>query len=375
MKILITRSSEMQTIGGAELSARDQCRVLKQLGHQPVMMTNNTRLRRGLGDKGIASIRGWYIQNYTPPLRHILFWLGLPLKLVWDVAATLIIRPDVINPHTREDQITLTLTKFIHRRPVVWKDPGDMVFVLTRKHGLLGGIYKRLYLAAAHRADHIYMLNDEHVQQLGQALGSTDKISAIPSSILYEDYSPTNREPSDSLVFGSISRLTPEKDIATLVRAFLQISTSVPEAKLLIYGDGPQKRTLQEMAEGYDSITFAGWSDDVSTSLNTIDIFVHPAIAEGWGRNIKEAMYFGKPIIGSRVGGIAKQIEDGETGLLFEPGNIEELADKMLILANDSNLREQLAANAHQKALNDGDFVRVVEEQILPIYRAATSGK
>lgn len=378
MKVLITRSSENQVTGGAELSARDQCRVLKKLGHKPILLTNNSRLRNELKEQGIQAIRGLYIQNYSPPIRYILFWLGLLIKIPWDLLVVLIHKPHVINPHTREDQITLTLTKPIHRRPVVWKDPGDMVFVLTRKHGLLGRVYKNLYLYSAKKADYIYMLNDDHVALLGKILGSPNKISSIPSSILYDDYSPANlnrNEKNGSVIFGSICRLEPEKNIATLIKAFQVIRYELPDAKLVIYGDGSERGLLEEMVEGYDSITLAGWSNDVSESLNSIDIFIHPALEEGWGRNIKEAMYFGKAIIGSRVGGIKKQIEDGKTGVLFEPGNVDELAEKMMRLARDKELRVNLGNSAKEKAIKDGDFTQIVENHILPIYVSVTSRK
>lgn len=358
-------------VGGAELSARDQCRVLQQLGHRPIMMTNNRRIRHELAEHNIGTVRGWYIQNFAPPLRYILFWLGIPLKFVWDIIVVLVTKPDVINPHSREDQITLTLGRLIHRRPVVWKDPGDMVFVLNKKHGFFGDIYKRLYLAATRRADHIYLLNPDHLDRLASVIGSESRLSAVPSSILYADYSPANDHEDRGLIFGSISRLVPEKDIASLIRAFIQVETELDDARLIIYGDGPEKAILQEMAEGYDSISFAGWSDDISASLNSIDVFVQPALEEGWGRNIKEAMYFGKPIIGSRAGGIAQQIIDGQTGLLFPPGDSNSLADKMLHLSRNPELRRQLAKAARQKALADGDFTQVIEEQILPIYIAA----
>jgi len=64
---------------------------------------------------------------------------------------------------------------------------------------------------------------------------------------------------------------------------------------------------------------------------------------------VLEAMAFGKPIIGSRIGGIPEQIEDGTTGLLFEMGNTVELTEKMAHLTDNAELRDQMGCAARRK--------------------------
>src|SRR5690606_23904333 len=92
---------------------------------------------------------------------------------------------------------------------------------------------------------------------------------------------------------------------------------------------------------------------------------------EGWGRNVKEAMYFSLPVVGSDVGGIADQIDDGKTGLLFEPKNVNQLEKQLDKLIKDSKLRTKLGKAAHNKAVADGDYVDLVKNQILPIFKSA----
>jgi glycosyltransferase involved in cell wall biosynthesis len=64
---------------------------------------------------------------------------------------------------------------------------------------------------------------------------------------------------------------------------------------------------------------------------------------------VLEAMAFGKPIIGSRIGGIPEQVEDGKTGLLFEMGNVQQLSRKMEVLAEDKELRKEMGRAAREK--------------------------
>jgi glycosyltransferase involved in cell wall biosynthesis len=64
---------------------------------------------------------------------------------------------------------------------------------------------------------------------------------------------------------------------------------------------------------------------------------------------VLEAMALGKPVIGSRIGGIPEQIDDGKTGFLFEMGNVEELSSKMLLISENSDLRRRMGAAARKK--------------------------
>lgn len=378
MKILITRSSENQTTGGAELSAKDQAIVLKKLGYNPVFLSNNTNLRSVLKKSSISAYPSIYMQRFKPPLRYVYFFAVAPFKFLYDLIIALAVRPDIINPHTREDQISFTLLKPLHRRPVVWKDPGDMFFVFNQPHSAFGRFYKKLYLYASKKADAIYLLNDSDRDSLLALLGKEygSKLYSIPSSILYDEYSPSYEiKQSDTLIFGSICRLTDIKNISTTISAYLDIKNKLPKSQLLIVGDGPDRPNLEAIAKGDPDIIFTGPTKDISPHLNNIDIFIHSALQEGWGRNIKEAMYFGKPVIGANVGGIAKQITDRENGLLFNPKDIKQLTNLMLELASDKKLRQKIATNARKKATKDGDFTNIIQDQIIPIYKSVTSAK
>jgi len=102
--------------------------------------------------------------------------------------------------------------------------------------------------------------------------------------------------------------------------------------------------------------------------MTRIDISVQPSEFEGWGRNIKEAMYFGKPVVGSNIGGIALQINDGFNGLLFDAKNVSGLVMQLEKLINNPPLRKKLGNAAKQKALKDGDYKSLAKNKILPLF-------
>lgn len=378
MNILISRISH-DTIGGAELSAFDQAVILKELGHTPVLATNLSILQKRAKEEGFRTVWFPWVNRGPGPLRMAIFLLFLPFTFIWAVVVCARVRPDIINPHSREDQNAFTLTKWVHRRPVIWKDAGDIRSQFSDKYytrsflkDLFRSFYRGIQRTAIKHSDHIYLLNEGDQKNLNKIMGydTSSKTSVAPSSIIYKYYdlkAPPLPDANRKIIIGTLARLEEDKGIQYLIEAAKNLKVSGVE--YWIMNDGSYKPYLENLAGGMDNIKFFSRGDNVSERLNSFDIFVHPAEVEAWGRVIKEAMYFGLPIIGSRVGGIKRQIEHNETGLLFTPGDLNELTGYLRLLITDKGLRERLGKSAQEKAVKDGDFSKIVQESILPIYQ------
>lgn len=174
-----------------------------------------------------------------------------------------------------------------------------------------------------------------------------DKIQVLHNGIDTKEYLPNYTDQGYGLYFG---RLSKEKGIETLLKAYQKTTRDFP---LKIVGTGPMEA---ELRMEYPAAEFLGYkSGDELNDLIANAAFV--VVPSEWYENcsmvVLEAMAFGKPIIGSRIGGIPEQINDGETGFLFEMGNSEELAEKMSILAADSGLRQLLGRSARRKLENE----------------------
>jgi glycosyltransferase involved in cell wall biosynthesis len=373
MKVLISRGC-WYGFGGAEISAADQAVVLRQMGYQVVFLTNSKLLRQQLKSQGVRVRRSLWAQKFTGIARHLHFALVWPLMWIQYAWITLREQPDVINPHSREDQIVFTLLRGLHRRPVVWKDPSDLRYQLKpERTGGSGHWYEKLLRRAIAQADHIYVLNEDDrellIAEMADPAASASKVSAIPSSILYAKYdraaSPlAKRAP----VIGTIIRLEESKGVQYLIEAVKRLPESLAW-ELWIVGEGSYRKALEKQAGGDSRIVFLGHRSEVSPYYRTFDVFVQPATNEGWGRTVKEASYFGVPIVGSRSGGIALQIKDGETGMLFTPGDSKEICSCLTQLLSNAELRTRLAANARVWAEQTGDFNNIVEDRIIPLYR------
>jgi glycosyltransferase involved in cell wall biosynthesis len=373
LRILVSRNSS-GAIGGAELSAADQAVVLDSLGHK-VFFTSNLKTLRAKLPKSVKSY-AWSSIESPKILRSIRILYLMPLGFIRAVYLTLKIKPDVINPHSREDQIAFTLTKFIHKKPVVWKNAGDLRYqILPQRSSLLARFTQRLLKAALRRADKVFSLSSADNGYLFKAVSGLDeqRFLAIPSGILFANYNKNNplKHKSSRLIIGTIIRLHKDKGVQDLIKSFIDLHKNHPATELWIVGDGDYRAQLEQLAKNEDCIKFFGQQENVSKYYTAMDIFVQPAHQEPWGRNVVEAMYFGKTFVGSNIGGIAEQIEDGRTGLLFKTGDVNDLAAKLEMLVSSTALRKRLGVAAQQEIAKNGDFRNIVELRILPVYLQA----
>jgi len=151
---------------------------------------------------------------------------------------------------------------------------------------------------------------------------------------------------SQDVVIIEVASLTANKGHHFLLNAFQQIYKKNPTIKLIIVGDGPLQSTIQEEAKklGMESaVIFTGQRKDVYELLAMSDIFILPSmIREGLSIAMIEAMAMGLPVIGSNVGGIPELIEDRVSGFLVSPGDTDQLARIIDLLATEQDLRKRL---------------------------------
>jgi len=114
------------------------------------------------------------------------------------------------------------------------------------------------------------------------------------------------------------------------------------------------------------NIKFTGFIpyDDLRALYSACDIFVLPSFEEGDPIALKEALASGKPLIGSRVGGIPIQIRDSWNGFLVEPGNEKQLAEKIKYLIENEEERERMGKNSKRLAEEEFDWGKIAERYL-----------
>jgi len=187
-----------------------------------------------------------------------------------------------------------------------------------------------------------------------------------PCCTLPEEY---GMEPGSQIV-GVVARLEPEKGHATLIEAWPQVLRAVPDAYLLIVGEGSRREALEAQAREMrvaHRVVFTGRRDDVPSVTAALDVAVLPSYREAQGLSILEAMALSRPVVASNVGGIPEMIEDGVTGLLVPPHDADALAHSISRLLLDHPLADTLARAGHD-LVHDRFCVELMVSEIQAIY-------
>lgn len=158
--------------------------------------------------------------------------------------------------------------------------------------------------------------------------------------------------PDDALVIGTVARLASEKGLDRLIKAFGKLYISHRSARLVIAGDGPLRAALEEQvchAGLSESVYFLGYRSDVEAVLSEFDLFVLPSLTEGIPLALLEAMAAGVPVLATAVGGVPEVVEDGRSGRLVPPDDVEALHQALEHLAGDPTARAHFARAARAR--------------------------
>ncbi len=175
-----------------------------------------------------------------------------------------------------------------------------------------------------------------------------ERIAVCPNGIDPNVFRPSPEPREGPLVIGTVCGLHRWKGLTTLLDAFAIICKLQSGMRLVIVGSGSMRAELQSHArklEIFDDVTFQPGTSDVTSWLRKFDIFVLPSLSEAFSNALMEAMACGCCAVASDVGGNPELIQHNHTGLLFEVGNADNLAQALRTLIEDPVLRKRLAEN------------------------------
>ncbi|MFA6392130.1 MAG: glycosyltransferase family 4 protein [Patescibacteria group bacterium] len=167
-------------------------------------------------------------------------------------------------------------------------------------------------------------------------------------------------------IIGTIARLEKEKGIEYLIRAIELAKDIIPKIRLVIVGDGNEKRNLTWLTNSLhmtERIQFVGFQNHVDHWIKDFDVFVLPsAIRESFGIVLIDAMANLRPVIASRIGGIVEIVDHNETGILVEPKNPEAIANAIIYLYNHPEETMEIIKNARKKVETNFTKQRMFDE-------------
>lgn len=176
---------------------------------------------------------------------------------------------------------------------------------------------------------------------------SVKDVLAISCGIDAHNYTPDFKPKSENLIV-FLGRMAEEKQVDKLLRAFAKLDPAL-NAKLELMGGGDQEKPWRALAASLglgDRVHFASYVEDdyLRSTLTRAKVFAMPSIAELQSISTMEAMASGLPIVGANAMALPHLVHDGENGFLFEPGNVDELAEKLtavLTMPHDEMVKMQ----------------------------------
>lgn len=171
--------------------------------------------------------------------------------------------------------------------------------------------------------------------------------------------------PDDSIVIASAGRLSPEKNYASMIEVAHIVTAQERHAHFVVFGEGCLRHELAEKVKLLgltNQFQFPGFRKGLPSILREIDIFMLPSFTEGLPNVALEAFAAKKPIVATAVGGTPEVVTHGESGYLTEPRQIELMAQYILQLIRDSQLRNTMGLSGYAHVKNNFTFAKQTKE-------------
>ncbi len=336
-------------IGGAQKVLLDQARWFHQRGHQVTVIFLYDKENLHAAWQGNSNFPVNVVIPYKPGIRKtsiVLRTLGSLYRL-WRI-----LRQggfDVVEAFTHDSNMFILPLAWITSIPVR----------LATHHGVIDGFPRWRQdihtFIVNHIADALIAVSSKIQDQAIQERIRKDRIVVIQNGIeplSLEGINPplvrkeTGLHPADPFLI-SVGRLVYQKAHQVLVSAMPIILKEFPSAKLGICGDGILRAELETQIQELglsESVKLLGKSHHVARFLCIADIFVLPSRWEGLPIALLEAMSVGLPVVATRVEGVDEVVFDGEHGLLVDVGDINALAQAILQLLRDPEIRRKMGS-------------------------------
>lgn len=188
-------------------------------------------------------------------------------------------------------------------------------------------------------------------------------------------FTDTPSEPRAKPTVVSIARIDPLKDILTLIRSAAKVKESIPDAQIIIYGSVSvpsyyeECLALREQLQLQETVIFAGHTSNMAAAYQSGDLVVLSSISEAFPYSVVEAMMSGKAIVSTDVGGVKEAV--GEAGILVSPRDPDALAEGMVRLLQNAELRHSLGRDGRERAMNFFTLDKVLDLHLKSYIRLA----
>lgn len=330
-------------------------------------------LAKGLRDRGHEPL---VIAPPHSPLLEKARAAGLAVTAVstrseWDVLAAKRIRsrlqawrPDVVHAHDARSHTIAILALGTNSR---------IPLLVTRRVAFAPRLARVKY---GRRVSRFIAISNAVKKAMTAAGVAAEKIDVVYSGVAEpriaarRDWRSELHWPEDTLVCGVVGAMTGEKGI-DLLRGIITRLPATVAGKCGVVFLGAED-TGQLAAPGIRT-HWAGFIDEIGDAMAGLDMLWHPAISEGLGTSVLDALALGVVPIAFATGGLSETIEHDVSGMLIPPGDLGKFAEAVAALARDAQLRESIGSNARKRARAFSD-VKMIENNVAVYYRVLKGG-
>lgn len=228
------------------------------------------------------------------------------------------------------------------------------------EHRFLTSLYHEL----EEQTDLIITVSQSFKSYISQFVERPEAVKVILNGFDQNRFKPVEHDNGVPQIV-TLCRLVPAKGLDVLLEALSLLKKRGYAFVLHMIGDGPMRETLEKMAvelDIYDETIFYGYMLHPEELMPFFDLFVLPSRAEAFGNVFAEAALCRLALIGTNVGGIAEQIEDGVNGLLVPVDDVEALTQALEKMVKDDEFRRTMAKAAYERAKEQSSITRVIRE-------------
>jgi glycosyltransferase involved in cell wall biosynthesis len=340
-----------QRLGGMEVATDAITRRLAERGHEVHVITSRYKGSSQSGKRG-----GVFVHRVFPANLRFAWYILFPIKALFAVKR---IDPEFVQSQSLFAGIAGLLSKKLLKKPyAVWGRGSDVY--------LSSPFARPIYARVMANADIVMALTNDMKTNMQKNYSRV--INVIPNGVDLDPFNNINRDeartrlnlPKDERIIIFVGSLTlkrgVKKGVNYLIEAMKLIHERATSTKLLIAGDGPAKKQLESLAGHLginEFVQFLGRveRENVPLYLVASDVFVLPSLSgEGFPNVVLEAMAAGLPLVTTDIEQLAEIVKQDVNGFLVEPKNPAQIAEKVLLLLNDAQLRARMSKTNEETA-------------------------